>query len=509
MSAKLLLSSRPLIFIIGFISTLAIGIIDYLTGIELSFSIFYLAPIAYVTWYTGRREGILMTALSSFVYLLADELGGHVYSNLLYPYWNSAVHSGIFLIVTFSLSRIKESLRVAEDGKNEAEMAQKEAEAANRSKDQFLAVVSHELRTPLTAILGWIRLLRNGTLDASNSMRALETIERNARIQLLLIEDLLDTSRIIVGKLHLDLRPIELATVIEESIDILRPTAQSKSIDLQFQDVRQGIGMVIGDQHRLRQIVWNLLSNAIKFTPEGGRVEIRLKQGASFFEVSVMDTGRGIEPELLPHVFERFRQADNARSHGGLGLGLAIVRHLVELHGGTVEAASGGKGKGATFTIKLPVMAAGMEIDGLDRIDWIKGSEQSYGHSIRLDGLRVLVVDDESNSREVLEFVLTECGAEIKTCASVSEALDVLEKWKPDLLVSDIGMPIEDGYELMRQARVRVPQLMENIPAVAVTAHTKDDDQKRVLSAGFRSHMSKPIDPKKLIATLASLARRI
>lgn len=387
--------------------------------------------------------------------------------------------------------------------------ARKEAEAANRAKDEFLATVSHELRTPLNAILGWARILRGGRLDEASIARAYETVERNARAQAQLIEDLLDVSRIISGKLRLDVRPLELASVIQGAIETTRPAAEAKSIRVvTVLDPRAN--PVTGDADRLQQIVWNLLSNAIKFTPKGGRVMIRLERVNSHVEIIVSDTGVGISLEFLPHVFDRFRQADGSitRSHGGLGLGLAIVRHLVELHGGTVSADSR-PGEGATFTVQLPVIAVrAVEVAGTpERVHPTAGGDVPLGSATTLEGVRVLVVDDQQDTIEVLTAVLGQCGAEVRSATSAAEALDMLKEWKPDVLVSDIGMPVEDGYELIRKMRALEHEQGSHIPAVALTAHARTEDRLRALSAGFEMHVPKPVEPAELVMVIASLTR--
>jgi PAS domain S-box-containing protein len=383
-----------------------------------------------------------------------------------------------------------------------------EAEEANRTKDEFLATLSHELRTPLTAMLGWTRMLRMKELDEATSAHALETVERNAKAQAQLIEDLLDVSRIITGKLRLDVRPMELMPVIEAAIDAVRPAAAAKSIELRT-ELDPLAGAVSGDPSRLQQVVWNLLANAVKFTHRGGQVEIRLERVNSHVELSVKDTGQGINADFLPFVFDRFRQADGSttRLHGGLGLGLAIVRHLVELHGGTVRADSAGEGQGATFNVQLPVAALRSADFGL-RIGE-KADEQSAiqnPQSTILQGLRVLVVDDEPDARVLLQTVLEKQGAEVVAVGSTREALNELQRWQPDVLVSDIGMPDEDGFALIRQVRARGIGEGGRIPAAAVSAYVGEDNRRRALAAGFQLHVAKPVDPEELIEVVRSLA---
>ncbi|MDQ1591420.1 MAG: hypothetical protein QOG71_2047 [Pyrinomonadaceae bacterium] len=404
--------------------------------------------------------------------------------------------------------------------------ARAEAERANRTKDEFLATLSHELRTPLTAILGWTHLIRGGNLDDAMMTRALETIERNARAQSQLIDDLLDVSRIITGKLMLDLRPVELASIIEATIDTVRPVAEAKSIRVR-PALRTSHCVVSGDPARLQQVVWNLFSNAVKFTPEGGSVEVGLTCDERRVELEVRDTGQGISQDFLPYIFDRFRQADGTttRKHGGLGLGLAIVRHLVELHHGTISAHSDGDGKGAIFTLSLPLASAAPDGgDGeageeqqqaeaapaaLATVDGKEAQQQpSPVQSDVLGGLRILIVDDEADTRELVQEVLARQGAEVRASRSAAEALRMLAAWNPDLLISDIGMPVEDGYELIKQVRAFDAEHHGQIPAVALTAYAGAEDHRRALAAGFQTHLAKPIVPKALIETVVRVAGR-
>jgi PAS domain S-box-containing protein len=385
-----------------------------------------------------------------------------------------------------------------------------ELREANRLKDEFLATVSHELRTPLTAILGWAHLLRAGQLDKQSGNRALETIERNARAQVQLIEDLLDVSRIITGKLRLDVRQVEPGSFIEPAIEALRPAAEAKDVRIQ-KLLDTGVVSVAGDPARLQQVVWNLLSNAIKFTPKGGKVQVRLGRINSHVEIAVSDTGAGIDPEFLPHVFERFRQADQrtTRHHGGLGLGLAIVRHLVELHGGTVEADSPGEGRGATFVVKLPVVPLYQKDDPAGRVHpAARDTLPTYDCPERLDGVKVLVVDDEADTRELLKAGVGQCGAEVVTAGSAREALAAIADQRPDLLISDIGMPGEDGYELIRKIRALPAGRGGKLPAIALTAYARTEDKLRALRAGYQSHIAKPVELAELVVVVASLLQR-
>ena len=393
---------------------------------------------------------------------------------------------------------------------DEQRRTSEELREANRLKDEFLATVSHELRTPLTAILGWAHLLRAGQLNERSATGAIETIERNARAQSQLIDDLLDVSRIITGKLRLDVRQIDPASFIESAIEALRPAAEAKDVRIQ-KVMDTGVVSVAGDPARLQQVVWNLLSNAIKFTPKGGRVQVRLERINSHIEIAVSDTGGGIEPEFLPHVFERFRQADQktTRQHGGLGLGLAIVRHLVELHGGTVGADSPGKGQGATFVVNLPIVAFYQKDNLAERVHpAARETLPSYDCPERLDGLKVLVVDDEVDTREVFRVGIAQCGAHVVSAGSAQEALEAIEKERPDVLISDIGMPGEDGYELIRKVRALPPGRGGKIPAIALTAYARTEDRLRALRAGYQMHVSKPVELAELVAVMASLIQR-
>jgi signal transduction histidine kinase len=386
--------------------------------------------------------------------------------------------------------------------------ARAEAEAANRTKDEFLATLSHELRTPLSAVLGWARLLRAGQVDHETTDRALETIERNARLQAQLIEDLLDVSRIISGKLRLEVRPVDLPLVIDAALDVVRPAASAKGVMLET-DIDRSTAPVAGDPARLQQVVWNLLSNAVKFTPESGRVDVRLARVAGRAEIQVRDTGAGIAPELLPHIFERFRQGDGSstRAHGGLGLGLAIVRHLVELHGGTSTAASEGAGKGSVFTVSIP-LAVVWATSPAAAVDTPPDGVAALRPSPTLSGIRVLIVDDLDDARELLKTLLEQYGAEVLTARSAPEARMTLGRFAADVLVSDIEMPDEDGYALIRSLRARRPSREATLPAVALTAYASAGDRSRALAAGFQVHVAKPVDPAELVEIVGKLAGR-
>nr|WP_237741488.1 PAS domain S-box protein [Anabaena sp. PCC 7108] len=387
--------------------------------------------------------------------------------------------------------------------------ARAEAEAVNRIKDEFLATLSHELRTPLNAMLGWTQLLRSRKFDENTTARALETIDRNSHALAQLIEDVLDVSRIIRGKLQLNLRPVELVPVVEAAIDTVRPAADAKEISLDFQE-DSAVGIVMGDANRLQQIVWNLLSNAVKFTPKRGRVEVQLERINSRVQIRVSDTGSGISPEFLPYVFERFRQADSSttRSHGGLGLGLAIVRHLVELHGGTVSVISQGIEQGTTFIVNLPMKVVSINYDTPQPELSIARDTYANQQFPILADLRVLVVDDEADARHLLTTILGQYGAQVMAVASAMEAMTALGTFHPDILVSDIGMPQEDGYTLIRKIRTLSIEEGGRIPAVALTAYARTEDRTQALLAGFQLHIPKPVNPAELAVVVANLAGR-
>lgn len=391
----------------------------------------------------------------------------------------------------------------------ELERSRIEAEAANRAKDEFLAVVSHELRTPLSPVLAWARMLRSGQLNPERTARALEVIERNVKSQAQLIEDLLDVSRIITGKLLLDVHPLDVASVVEAAVESVRPTAEIKGVRLQVSIEPRGM-RIAGDAERLKQVLWNLLSNAIKFTPSSGRIQVRARQVDSEAEISVRDSGKGIDPSFLPFVFDRFRQADSTstRAHGGLGLGLSIVRHLVELHGGRVRAESAGEGMGATFTVDLPISPLQPASAEGRKTPLVESTRlpPALPPPIELGGLRVLAVDDDADTLESLRVLLQQSGAEVRTAMSVEDGLLVLSRWHPDLLISDIGMPGEDGYSFIRKVRSLSVDEGGQIPALALTAYARVEDRLQVLSAGFQMHVPKPLEPAELIAVVHSLA---
>ncbi len=388
--------------------------------------------------------------------------------------------------------------------------ARAQAELANRAKDEFLATVSHELRTPLNAILGWARMLKTGLLDAVKFERAIDTILRNAMVQKELIEDILDVSRIVSGKLRIQLRKVSCIQISQAALDTVKPTADARGVELVSQ-IDPTADEATGDPDRLQQVIWNLLSNAIKFTPRGGRVTLTLVRADSQVELRVSDTGRGISPSFLPHVFDRFRQEDgiSTRTQGGLGLGLAIVRHLVELHGGNVWAQSEGEGKGATFTVRLPLRVIQLE---QQREEWMRPGARTpplgMPRPVALEGVRVLFVDDTQDARELVTELLELHGARVTSVASAATALEELARAEYDVLVSDIGLPAEDGYSLMRKVRALPTERGGRIPAIAVTGFARAEDGRRAMEAGFQNHLAKPVEPSELMSLVGSLAGR-
>ena len=386
--------------------------------------------------------------------------------------------------------------------------ARESAEESNRLKDEFLATVSHELRTPLTAILGWARLLESGTLDDETSNQAIETIWRNAKAQAQIVDDILDVSRIITGNLYLELHPLEVVPVVEAAINVVRPTADAKGIriDVEFDCIKAAVS---GDANRLQQVIWNLLSNAVKFTENGGHVLIKLRQVGAAIEISVTDSGQGISRDFLPYVFDRFRQADSTttRQHGGLGLGLAIARHLVEIHGGTIKAESAGPGKGSVFTIRLPLVDAAARESKLDETRTVAASRANQSQQL-LSGLRVLVVDDDADTLQLMTTALTSRQATVTAVSSAGEAIEAIKASRPDVLVSDIAMPDEDGYGLIRRIRSLDDHSSSVIPAVAITAYAKEEDRHKALSSGFQIYLAKPIELTELVSVVAKAARR-
>jgi signal transduction histidine kinase/ActR/RegA family two-component response regulator len=397
-----------------------------------------------------------------------------------------------------------------------AQTMTEDAEQANHLKDEFLATVSHELRTPLNAVLGWARMLGSMQMPPDRAKHAIETIERNASALAHIIDDLLDVSRIVAGTLHLEPQPVDLIAVMQAAVDGVRPLAAARNVLLAFSPDLQAIESVSGDAGRLQQVIVNLLANAIKFTPEGGRVDVVIESSHDHMEVRVVDTGQGIDPEFLPHVFERFRQAGNAATgrHTGLGLGLAIVRQLVELHGGTVHATSDGVGRGATFIVRLPISPAeagdaqaGRTV--LDQGPPAASTVSSTADSPRLDELRVLVVDASADGRTLTSTVLAQAGATVKAVGTTREALQVLHVDRPDALVSGIGLPDEDGYELIRQVREYESEHGGFLPAVALTGYARAEDRARILAAGFQAYVPKPVEPIELTTAIATITHPV
>ena len=381
--------------------------------------------------------------------------------------------------------------------------ARAEAEMVNRSKDEFLATLSHELRTPLNAVFGWARMLADGRLDAEMTRKATDAILRNASAQIQLVEDLVDVSRIVTGKLQLELRPVDLKAVVEAALDAVRPAATVKDIPLDV-TIDPRLRAIIGAPDRLQQVVWNLLSNAVKFTPRRGRVQVEVRQADAEVQLTVSDTGEGIASDVLPYVFDRFRQGDSGstRRYGGLGIGLSLVRHLVELHGGTVRAESPGIGQGATFTVQLPVPSLKLA-QPLAQLGAPHKSAQN------LSDLDLLIVDDDLDGLEMCRVILIGSGARVIACTSSAEALEALSgDWWPDMLIADLDMPEENGFTLLRRARALAGERGRSLPAVALTAYGSADDRRRILAAGFNLHLAKPVDPEDLRLTVASLAGR-
>jgi signal transduction histidine kinase len=401
--------------------------------------------------------------------------------------------------IIYSIERSRLSASMHDLLQREQE-ARAEAEKANRAKDDFLAVLSHELRSPLTAIIGWATLLNKGLADSSLTTQALEVIERLARSQAYLIDDILDVSRIVAGKIKIDPKPVNLVGVIENAIDVVKPSAEAKSIRLEF--VTQSC-IVLGDRARLQQVIWNLLTNAVKFTQVGGYVHIELKNIGSSAVVEVKDNGQGISTDFLPLVFDRFQQAETSstRRSNGLGLGLAIVSHMVTLHGGTIAVESEGEGKGATFTLTLPLMNLNDEAN----IESFKTEGKAFEYLPSLKDYKIVVVDDDVYTLELVTMLLKKCGAEVKACDSVHNALKTIEDWKPNLLVSDICMPVEDGYSLIQKIRRMESEEGKHVPAIALTGYAGIDDKMLALQSGYNMHIPKPVEPSKLVSAIVGL----
>jgi signal transduction histidine kinase/ActR/RegA family two-component response regulator len=399
---------------------------------------------------------------------------------------------------------------VAIDNAKLYELSQQErsrVEAATRAKDEFVAMVSHELRTPLNAIIGWVRLMRGGMLDEGRRGHALEVIERNAQAQGKVVADLLDISRVITGKIRINPSQVDLSNVVDMVVEGVRPAADAKRIRIEL-DLDREQSVLRGDGERLQQAIWNLVANAVKFTPKSGRVSVRLRRVDSDLALVVEDDGQGIAPSFLPHVFETFRQSDASavRSHSGLGVGLSIAKHIVELHGGSIEARSPGRGKGATFEVRLPVSPLVSSTLGISRVPATKEGSSHFAVPPGLEALRALVVDDEPDARELVAYVLETCGMEVRVAGSAAEAMAVLGTFTPHVVISDIGMPDEDGYLLIRSIRTLADEDKKNIPAIALTAFARNEDRTRALVAGFNMHMAKPVEPTALVRAVSDVA---
>jgi signal transduction histidine kinase/ActR/RegA family two-component response regulator len=468
-----------------------------------------------ITYFAGASAAgivaILMTAYNFYAVIATVPIILIIcftYQTYLKNIENSVAQTEAARLHVEELSKYISELQRSEEARGQlllrAERARAEAEAANRIKDEFLATLSHELRTPLTSLLGWSSVLREAKRDEKVLSQGLEAIDRNARVQAQLIDDLLDVSRIVSGKLNLEVMPLDISSVTRAAINVVRPAADAKGISIDYW-AEPGLGAISADSARLQQIIWNLLSNAVKFTPHGGNICVRLEQDGSDARVTVKDSGQGIDAEFLPRVFDRFLQADSSttRSFGGLGLGLAIVRHLVELHGGTVSAASEGVGKGATFFATFPLLA-----DRAVPNTAAHNGESNHFETRSLQGLRVLLVDDEAEARQIISTVIARTGAEVKICASASEALAKLAEWKPDVILSDIAMPDEDGYSFMGKVRSLPREKGGETPAAALTAYARDVDRRQALAAGYQMHIAKPITAGHLVTMIARLAGR-
>jgi signal transduction histidine kinase/CheY-like chemotaxis protein len=470
----------------------------------------FFAAVAVSSWYGGLGPGLLATALAAGV----TEVW------FIPPFFTfdlgSIVRVVSFVVVALLVASLYSRARRAQTRAEELAEARKallvkeqaaraEAETASRAKDEFLAMLSHELRTPLNALMGWVWWLRRGDLEPTRAARALETIDRNTKSLAQLIEDLLDMSRITTGKLRLDIRPTPLAPVIDAAIEAVRPAASAKSIALEVR-VDPTVGAVQGDPDRLQQILWNLLSNAVKFTPEHGGVMVRLDRIGATARILVQDTGRGIDPALLPYIFERFRQGDGpVRSLQGLGLGLSIVRHLVEVHGGTIRAESAGNGQGATFVVVLPIhgdVPAALAPASTDRVP------VDVLNPKVLEALHILVVEDSADDRDWLARTLAAFGARVSTASSVPEAFATIIREAPDVVVSDVRLPGEDGYDLIRRLREQDAASGRRTAAVAITAYARVEDRARALQAGYQMHVPKPVDPTDLATVISNLTGR-
>ncbi len=474
-------------------------------------------------WALEGQVRVLSQALHGYLIAMLPVSGEHGHTKMqqavrISPLSNEGRIIGTLTIIEDVSERVAREAELQEQLEDRSrllaneKLARNEAERANRLKDEFLATISHELRNPLNAILGWAHMMRLGKLTPANAERAVETIYRNAKSQAQLVADLLDVSRIISGKLRLDVRTVDLISIVNAAIDSIRPAVDAKTIRLQTM-LDPAAGPISGDADRLQQIVWNLLTNAVKFTPKGGRIQVKVQRIDSHVEIVVSDSGVGINKEFLPYVFDRFRQADasTTRIHGGLGLGLSIVHQLVDLHGGNVTVFSEGEGTGATFTITLPFVGVINNQNETDDADQSASTDEAFSFEAlpSLEGLKILVVDDEADTRELIREVLKECGSEVITSRSAAEALEALEEHKPDILISDLGMPDEDGYSLISKIRALPSERGGHIPAAALTAYARAEDRMRVLRSGFQFHLPKPVDSAELVTVVASLAGRV
>ncbi len=495
-------SRYALACVIVAIATLARAAVDPVIHNQVPYFI-YIAAVVVAAWGCGIDGGAIATVLSAFV-------GNYCFVPPRYelvPQGEDLYAMGLFTILGLGLVWLVGRWKRAERGlmqqTDELHVLKEDAERANRLKDEFLATLSHELRTPLNAILGWAQMLNDGRLDEAGRKKAVHTIMRNADAQARLVEDVLDVSRIVSGKMRLSMAAVDLTAVVATAIEMVRPAALAKGIEITSS--LSWHSTVVGDADRLQQVAWNLLLNAVKFTPKHGRVAVRVETLNSQATLTVSDSGIGVRPDFLPHLFERFRQADasTTRQYGGLGLGLAIVRHMVELHGGTVRAESEGLDRGTTFSVSLPVRA----VAPVDPAPAQQSSPPTTRVFPALEGLRVLAVDDEPDARELVIAALTQFGADVRTADSAEEAVRALSAWRPHVLLADIGMPVEDGYSLIRRIRARPPDKGGLTPAAALTAYAQPEDRARALAAGFQEHVAKPTTPGELARVVATLAR--
>jgi signal transduction histidine kinase/ActR/RegA family two-component response regulator len=466
----------------------------------------YVAAVVVATWFCGTAGGVFGTVVAAVA-------GNYFFVAPRYeliPHRDDALAMAMFASVALGLvwlvGRWKRAERALRKQADELSVLHQEAERINRLKDEFLATLSHELRTPLNAILGWSKLLDSRDLPLERHRHAIKTIVRNAEAQLRLVNDVLDVSRIISGKMSFERANVDLSRVVAAAVEMVRPAADAKGIEIHLDLAPHA--QLVADADRLQQVAWNLLSNAVKFSSKRGRVDVRVEVENSQAVLTVSDSGVGIDPDFIHHLFERFRQADGSttRRHGGLGLGLALVRHVVELHGGTVTAESAGRNLGARFTVTLPIqaVAAGAPVPAPEnrRSDSVEAAVRG------LEGVRVLVVDDEADARDVVSSALTGYRADVRAAASAREALQVFRSWRPDVLVADIGMPVEDGYSLIRSVRALPADAGGAVPAAALTAYARPEDRARALAAGYEEHVAKPVTPLDLALVVAHLAKR-